>query len=105
MNSFQLKPVMKIACLMVGLIRPLLLFVALNPHVQNSYEAASHLLLGALIAMWAQWAPFRVTPWLIVDRLLAGWTIINEGSAIRYASVLVWIEIGCSAITFALKFA
>lgn len=90
-----MKPAVLFAAAVIGLIRPVLLFVEVNPHVQSSYEAAAHLLVGGLVGAWLhgrdtqRMSPFYVVrPWV----MRTFWT-------------LTAVEIACALITLARKFA
>lgn len=41
-----------ILSVLVGAFRPVLLFKEFNPHIQSSYEAVAHILVGALLCAW-----------------------------------------------------
>lgn len=47
-----MKPLLILLCLAVAAFRPVLLFVEVGPHVQGSYEAVAHLLVGGLAGAW-----------------------------------------------------
>lgn len=71
-----------IAAVAIGLFRPVLLFVEFNQHVEASYEAFAHLLVGALIGAW--WVTRR--RWMLVAFAL-----------------LTVVEVVCAAIGIAMK--
>lgn len=68
--------------ILIGVVRPLLLFVALGHHASQSYQAVAHLWIGALAAGW----------YIESDRLCRGLFLS-----------LTAIEIACAAVTIIQK--
>lgn len=97
-----MKPAILIAAVAIGLFRPALLFIDVNPHVQSSYEAAAHLVVGGLCGAWLARTGFGLRR--LIPLLLVGWLGRYHRWEIRVASVLVWIELICFAVTLARKF-
>lgn len=89
-----MKPFVLILSLAVALFRPVLLFVEVNEHLQSSYEAVAHLLVGGLFT--AGW-------------LAEGWLVevddIQEGRwwCFQVAVGLTVVEIVCAGITIAIR--
>jgi dipeptide/tripeptide permease len=72
--------------IIVALLRPVFIFVAVNHHVAQSYQAVAHLLVGGLFATW----------WVSEDK--------NDW-ALQTALALTVVEVSCAAITVVLKVA
>lgn len=85
--------------LAIGLIRPVLLFVELNHHLQSSYEAIAHITVGALFAWY--FANDRL--W---ERTNGGQRPVNlsEYQWTLYAAIgLTAVEVICAIITVATR--
>ena len=87
------KTLIIVAAVLIGLFRPVLIFVEFNPHIEAAYEAASHILVGLLLGLWLYsrdvqtWAgALELRPWVMP----VFW-------------ILTAIEVVCAATSFFMK--
>jgi hypothetical protein len=97
-----MKPYVLLAAVVIGLFRPVLLFVEFGSHVEASYQAAAHLLVGGLIGVWAV-TRLRFNVFDVVGSLLMAFAIPEHRWEIRTASTLTVIEIVCAVVGGAMK--
>lgn len=89
-----MKPFVLILSLVVALFRPVLLFVEVNEHVQSSYEAVAHILVGGLFGAY-----FASRKYL--DKHGGAY-----GDALNLLWMAMWlsaVEIVCFGITIAIR--
>lgn len=96
-----MKPFVLILSLVVALFRPLLIFVEVNEHVQSSYEAVAHLLVGGLFAAY-----LTARTCIATEPAKYGQRQLLEeryGYMLRTAFGLTAVEIVCAAVTIAIR--
>ncbi len=83
-----MNPFLTLLSVLVGLFRPVLLFTEFNSHIESSYQAVAHILVGVLL-----------TAWLTGTRL--GSLKPDESKSMLFK--LTAIEVVCAAVAFLLK--
>lgn len=91
-----LKALVILVAIAVGLFRPVLIFAQFNEHLEASYQAIAHILVGGLFA----WHYATVCEW----RRYGEWANARPREIwLTLACALTCIEIVCFAITLLLK--
>jgi hypothetical protein len=92
-EKMKRKDAILVAAVLIGLFRPVLLFVDFNTHVEAAYEAVAHILVGLLLGLWLYsrdvqtWAAaLELRPWVMPTF----WT-------------LAAVEVICAGIGIAMK--
>ncbi len=79
---------------LVGLFRPVLLFTEFNHHIESSYQAIAHILVGVLLCLW-------LTKTDVGDPTLKNRSyqlLYEESTAIL--AILTIIEVSCVVASF-----